>query len=199
MAQNHHFSIRRLIALGVAFVLLAAATPALALDFGKAAPRAAQTPARYHGHEIDLALDWEGAGACMVAPDALADIECFDTEDELIARVAELGLEDDPSPAIEGVRSIGGYECSSWTKLYANTWYGGASLWFRTRGLWDNLANYGFDQRVSSFKIGACQVIFADWSNGGGSWYPMSYTQPNDVDAILLSGWDNDISSFYIY
>ena len=189
---------RHLVALVSALAVMAVAAPAFAVTADSGA-RAIKTPANYNGHEIDLAVDWEGASACLVAPDDLVDIECFDSEAELIDRVKALGLDDAPAAVPEGLRSLQSYQCSDWLKLYDGTWYGGTSIWFRSRGLWQNLDWYGFNQRVSSFNVGACQTIFADFGGGGGQWYPLALSQPWDVDAVLLSGWDNDFSSFYIY
>lgn len=81
--------------------------------------------------------------------------------------------------------------------LYDGTNYGGSVLDVSTRGSWMNLSTWGFSDRTSSFKIGACSTYFADYTGGGGSWYPGS-TGAWAQAAYMLSGWSNRISSVYI-
>jgi hypothetical protein len=59
-------------------------------------------------------------------PGDLVDIECFDSEAELIIRVKALGLDDAPAAVPEGLRSLLSYRCSSdWIELYDGTRLGG--------------------------------------------------------------------------
>jgi len=157
--------------------------------------------ALYNGRLIDLSVSWEGAGACLVAPDQLETVECFGDESELELRVAQ--LETSPFAAVEPgegapLAASSSAGCGSYLKLYDYYYYGGSSLWIATTHLWMNLSNYGFNQRTSSFKIGACSAYFADYSWGGGAWYPTYRTQAYDVEPIVVSGWNNDVSSLYI-
>jgi|AMFO01.1.fsa_nt_gi hypothetical protein len=160
----------------------------------------ARTAARYGDHLIDLARGWEGAGACVVWPDKLDMPECFDTEAEMYRRIAE--LESELAPASVGISSgttaTSGSSCASYLRLYDGTWYTGAVLYLRGRWQWFNLVDYGFDQRTSSYRIGACSARFADWANGGGSRYPTWLTEAYDQASTMLNGWDNDVSSVYI-
>ena len=159
--------------------------------------------ASYEGRLIDLSDSWQGAGACLVAPEQFAVAQCFDTESELEAFVTGLGdvefVASGPVLAAAGPPvSTASSSCSSYLKLYDGTSYTGSSLWLSTRWSWINLSLYGFDQRTSSFKIGACSAYFADLAGGGGAWYPTSGTQAYDVASTMASGWNNDVSSVYI-
>lgn len=136
--------------------------------------------ASYDGRQIDLKRSWEGAG-----------LEAFVAK--LTSSASALTL----SPT-SGSQSAAGSSCSSYVKLYDGTSYTGSSLWLSTRWSWINLSTYGFNQRASSFKIGACSAHFADYSNGGGAWYPTWATQAYDVASTMASGWNNDVSSVYI-
>lgn len=158
------------------------------------------TPAKYGDRLIDLAWGWEGAGACLVWPEVLDQPECFNTEADMDRRIAELETETAATSVgvSSGAAAASGSWCSSYLRLYDGISYTGAVLYLRGRGQWFNLADYGFDQRTSSFKIGACSAWFADWRNGSGDWYPTSATEAYDVAPTMISGWNNDVSSVYI-
>ncbi len=145
--------------------------------------------ASFDGREINLAKGWEDARACLVDPGISTTTECFASEAELEAFVAKAG-----GSRAEAASS----SCSSYVRLYDGMSYTGSSLWLSTRWSWINLSTYGFNQRTSSFKIGACSAYFADYSNGGGAWYPTWRTQAYDVGSSMTSGWNNDVSSIYI-
>lgn len=145
------------------------------------------TPALFEGRIIDLAESWEGAQACLV-DDRLEMVLCFASEAELEAELVTLA----PQPSTQAT-------CSSSLRLYANTWYSGSVLYLSSRGSWLNLSNYGFNQTTSSFKIGACNAWFADLANGGGAHYTYSHTQAWDQSGAMNAGWDNDVSSVYIW
>lgn len=91
------------------------------------------------------------------------------------------------------------YTCSSYMRLYDGTGYTGSTLYLSTRRQWLNLSSYGFNQKTSSYKIGACKSIFADYNNGGGGWYPTYLTEAYDKATSMRSGWNNDVSSVYMY
>lgn len=148
--------------------------------------------ADYNGREIDLSESWEGARACMVAPDLAAKAQCFDSEMAMNIEIGRLEKAKGPSNA----RS---YTCSSSLRLYKNTSYSGTTLYLTSRGYWLNLSGFGFNQTTSSYKVGACSSIFADYNNGGGGWYPTPYTKKWKISWTMLSGWDNDVSSVYQY
>jgi|GEM_PF-644253 len=182
-------------------VALLVSVPVQAAARGDAPPRwGAATPAKYGDRVIDLTSGWEGARACVVWPGVLDQPECFDAEAEMNRRIAELEAEMSASVGSSGggIAATTGASCASYLRLYDGTWYTGAVLYLRGRGQWFNLADYGFDQRTSSYVIGACSAWFADWRNGGGSWYPTSLTEAYDTAPSMLSGWDNDVSSVYI-
>ena len=148
--------------------------------------------ALFEGDVIDLTEGWGDAKACLVW-DSNSVVECFRSEAELIERADEL----------QAARSNGGAmaassSCSTSLKLYDGTSYTGSTLYLYQRTQWINLSNYGWANRTSSFKVGACSSYFADYANGGGSWYPTSYTQAWDQSASMISGWNNRVSSIYM-
>ena len=156
--------------------------------------------ATFEDTTLDLAESWGEASACMVWPDAVDEIECFATEAELDARInaleTQMGLDNKGGPT-EGL--LGSTQCSSYLKMYDGTFYGGAVRYLRSKYQWHNLANYGFNQRTSSYKVGACGTYFADYNNGGGAWYPTYATQAYDQSPTMMAGWNNDVSSVYIF
>jgi len=192
--------------IAVALVLVAlTASPAAADRNSQDSERGERTEpgasAVFEGTTFDLAESWGDATACMVWAEASDTIECFASEAELDARVASLeaalGLAS--TNAIGSTQSFNGLNCSSYMKLYDGTSYSGTILYLRSKYLWHNLSSYGFNQRTSSFKIGACSAYFADYSNGGGAWYPTYATQAWDQSSSMISGWNNDVSSVYIF
>lgn len=195
--RSHRF---RILAASVVAVVLVAAPASAASGSDGSVSAGAGTTARYGDQLIDLARGWEGAGACVVWPDRLEVPECFDTEAEMNRRIAELETELDPASVgvWSGTTATSGSSCASYLRLYDGTWYSGAVLYLRGRWQWFNLADYGFDQRTSSYRIGACAARFADWRDGGGSRYPTSLTEAYDQAPFMLSGWNNDVSSVYI-
>lgn len=155
--------------------------------------------ATFEGTVIDMSQDWGEATACVVW-DAAGVRECFRTEAEMDLHVA--GIDDGKSrtrgaPADPGLESLQS-QCSSSVKLYDGIGYTGSVLYLRDRSYWINLSSYGFSNRTTSFKIGACSSYFADYNNGGGSWYSTSATQAYDVAYATSSGWNNRVSSIYI-
>lgn len=147
--------------------------------------------ASFEGQLIDLSEGWGEARACVVW-DSKQLVECFGTESELVEQVATSTqrLQTDPLAASS--------TCSSSLKLYDGLSYSGATLYLYQRTAWINLSDYGWANRTSSFKVGACLSYFADFANGGGDWYPTSYTQAYDQSSSMISGWNNRVSSVYI-
>ncbi len=181
-------------------VMLAAVPGYAASGSNSAGLRGVGTTARYGDRVVDLTRSWEGAVACVVWPDRLDMPECFDTEVEMNRRIADLESELAPASvgSSSGAAATSGSSCTSYLRLYDGTYYTGAVLYLRGRGRWFNLADYGFDQRTSSYRIGACPAWFADWTDGDGSWYPTWLTEAYDQASTMLGGWDNDVSSVYI-
>jgi hypothetical protein len=147
--------------------------------------------ALFEGKVIDLATGWGEAQACVVLTTE-TPVECFRSESELLARGSG------SAAALTSTAVTASSTCSSSVRLYDGVSYTGAVLYLYQRSAWINLADYGFADRTSSFKIGACSSYFADYANGGGSWYPTSATQAWDVASSMASGWNNRVSSIYI-
>lgn len=150
--------------------------------------------ALFEGVAIDLSAGWGEAQACLIRSDH-GVAECFRTEADMDLRIDELaGVESSPIGAAEMSAS----SCSSSVRLYDGMSYTGTVLYMADRARWLNLSSYGFSNRTSSFKIGACSAYFADYSNGDGSWYPTSSTVAWRNVPAMASGWDNRVSSIYI-
>ena len=90
-----------------------------------------------------------------------------------------------------------GWSCSSPLRLFEHSYYGGRQLLFFDRGYWQNLTDYGFNDQLSSYIIGACYTYLAEHTNGGGAFYPGS-TSPWVGMSWLIAGWDNRVSSLYM-
>jgi hypothetical protein len=175
---------RRLIAVALAAALMAVAASS-ALAGSSAATESRPGLALFEGKLIDLARGWGEAQACVVF-DAERVAECFRDVATLHARETELASE------VSILAS-----CSTPLRLFANTGYGGQELDIYTRGVWQNLSTWGFDNKLSSYKVGACDSYFAENANGGGSWYPGD-TSAGAQSSSMLSGWDNRVSSIYL-
>lgn len=88
--------------------------------------------------------------------------------------------------------------CASFLRLYDGTSYAGTTISLSTRLTYLNLSAYSFDNLTSSYKVGACDVdLFAN-ASGAGSVYPGA-TTANSQSPSMSSGWNNVISSVYIY
>lgn len=172
-----------------------AAVAVLAAMTFVATPTAAapdETIADFDGRPVNLAQSWEGAGACYVGPGGAT---CFGTEADMDQWLAHAGLLWEVAGGI-----VPASTCGSYVRLYDGTSYSGTVLHLATRGDWLNLANYGFDQRTSSYKIGACSALFADLANGGGGTMPSAYTSAwKQYTSMPVAGWNDDVSSVYVY
>lgn len=85
--------------------------------------------------------------------------------------------------------------CSTSLRLYDGTGQTGAVISLSTRGTSVSLSAYGFDNRTSSYRVGACSSTFySGVSTGvyGGN------TAANASASSMLSGWDNVVSSVFI-
>jgi hypothetical protein len=183
----------------VLLVSIVVGAPVQAADDEVSTPTG-KTEAVYGDRIIDMAKDWESAEACLVWPEVVDMPECFDSEEEMDRRIAELekmmGSSFDEAD-LDGGRAVA-TSCSGYLSLYDGTSYGGASLYLRGQGEWFDLATFNFNQKTSSFKIGPCSAYFADLAGGQGAWYPTAETQAYDVAPTMATGWNNDVSSVYI-
>lgn len=171
--------------------LLAAVTAGGSSPAGAADDRgAAGVLASYEGRTIDLSQDWEGAKAC--ASDGVT-AACFDSEAEMDRWV--LATYSD-RVAGDGARALLA-NCATGLKLHDPTGFGNPLISLVARGVWTNLSAYGFDNKTSSYVVGACSAVFAENASGGGAWYPGS-TSAGASASTMVAGWSNRVSSIYI-
>ena len=145
-----------------------------------AAPRV--VVARFEGRQLTLRLGWGGARVCVV--DQANTVTCYRTEDDAAAATA----------AADTTRS---YNCSYPLRLYDDINYGGRQLWFYSRGFWQNVGDYGFDNQASSFITGDCYAHLAEYPWGAGYWYP-GYTGPWGATSWVGDSWNDRISSIFL-
>lgn len=175
---------KRILCIALSLVALVATVPTTAMatnpaDVGKSL-------AWFEDHWIDLAVDWEDATACDVGPDLSI---CFRTEAELDDYLGSASR----SGAAELLST-----CGSTLRLYDGTSYSGTVISLSIRNTTHNLSSYGFDNRTSSYRVGACDTDFFSLSNLGGSVYSGN-TSAYAQSSSMLSGWNNVVSSVYIY
>lgn len=139
---------------------------------------------------LDLSESWGDATACA---ELGSTVECFATESELLDVHPELLV-----TAFAGQTSSQSSSCSTALRLYRGSSHGGGVLYLSTRGTWLSLSSYGFDNDTSSYRVGACSSIFRSGSGGAGSEYP-GPTSAGASGSAMRSGWDNVISSVYLY
>jgi hypothetical protein len=185
--MKHHLSRLSVaaLALGAAAIPSTLAGGAVHAELAPGNPDAAV----YEGETLDLSESWGTARACAELGSVT---ECFDDETELLAAHPELRL---AAPTKGGfVTSLLAY-CSTSLRLYDGTSYAGTVLYLSTRGLVLNLSNYGFDNKTSSRRNGACAATLFSGASGGGS----SLGIPaNSQAASMPTGWNNVASSVYI-
>lgn len=152
------------------------------------------TGARSEGRRSDLRGLRKAAG-CVVHP---GGVECFRSEAKLIAREQALSTSID---ALGGRVLLEDFavaaSCSTPLRLYDGTSFSGTRVSVYTRGVWVNLGSLGFDNRTSSYIVGACAVELAKGTGGSGDRYPRCL-YAGCQEATLLSGWNNTISSVYL-
>ena len=88
--------------------------------------------------------------------------------------------------------------CSMPLRLYDGTQFTGRSVSISERGVWVNLSTLSFDNKTSSFKVGACTVDMASAAGGGGALYP-TCRNPGCQEGTMDPGWNNVISSVYLH
>ena len=114
-------------------------------------------------------------------------VECFGSDKELDARSAELA-------SAHVARSL---SCVTSLDVWAASGFSGTHLRFWDEGVWINLADYGFDEQLSSYYGGACSFYMAEDAWGGGAWYPGD-TGPYASSSFVGWDWNDRISSLYI-
>ena len=82
--------------------------------------------------------------------------------------------------------------CSTSLRLYDGTSFGGQVVSFTTTGSLVTLSSYGFDNKTSSYKVGACAATL--YNGIQTSPYPGN-TGAGAQATSMLAGWDNTISS----
>lgn len=148
--------------------------------------------ATFEGERFDMSDGWGTAkerpeiGACHVAADGTAT--CYRTEHQLTTAVAARA-----TGSGGGARSS---TCSVSLRLYDGTSHGGAVLYINTRGVTLSLSPYGFNNRTSSYRVGACSAILYDGFGSGV--YPGNTSAWVSV-ATMWPGWSNRISSVRLY
>jgi hypothetical protein len=96
--------------------------------------------------------------------------------------------------------SILAASCSTPLRLFEDTYYNGRELRFYDRGYWQNLDPYGFNDELSSYRVGACSSNLAEHSGGTGYWYPgnTSAGASEPVMAGGTTGWNDRVSSIRV-
>jgi hypothetical protein len=151
----------------------------------------------FEGEQIDLGKGWGPAKACALTETSL---RCYRSEAQMDRA---LGLEnaddvnDGPVSSLAGFASSALTTCSSSVRLYENGSYGGSVFSISIRWTYINLGGYGFDNRASSYRVGACDAQFYAGSSGGGGSYPGG-TWAFASSSSMCCGWDNVVTSIYI-
>jgi hypothetical protein len=184
---------RALVAVSMGAIAIIAPTDAGAVDSGRASPAAAERGrANFEGRSIDLQKGWGNAKACHVSE--TLEVTCYRSEkamDKAMGLSARAGG-DYPSAA-------NGYaSCGSSLRLYRNNYYSSPVLYLTTRGSWTSLSWFGFNNVTSSYRVGACSAVFRSGNYGGGSTY-RGGTWAWARRSTMGYGWDNVLSSTYIY
>lgn len=159
--------------------------------------------ARFEGRTIDLKRGWGDAHACVVWTQD-GDADCYRTEqaaraaverhDRAEARTAaatwsmasslDRRAMDDPGPW-----ALFASQCGDWLTLYEHSGYTGRTLRFKDRGYYQDLADWGFANQTSSYRVGGCSATFRD---AGWDLYP-GWTGPYASASSMSSGWNDRV------
>ena len=167
----------RTITAAVGLALLAAT--ALPAD-AEAARSSTGQIATFEGRTFDMSQGWGQATACNITDTGAS---CYRTETEMNKAIAA-----DP-PASRALN------CSTSLRLFDGTGQTGPVISLSVCGTPLSLSAYGFDNRTSSYRVGACSSTFySGITTGvyGGN------TAANASASSMLSGWDNVISSVFV-
>ncbi len=143
--------------------------------------------AEFEGSTLDLAESWGAAKACAITASSAV---CYRSEAEMDAALAAAVVGSDV-----GVLSV---SCSSSLRLYSGSSYSGSVLYLAVRQVAINLSPLGFDNVTSSYRVGACDSELYGGANLGGSLYPGD-TSAGAQAASMVSGWNNAVSSVFLY
>jgi hypothetical protein len=138
------------------------------------------TVATFEGATFNMADGWGAATACHVTDSATT---CYRSE----AAMDRALNENAPSSRAAN--------CSSSLRLYDGTNKTGAVISLSTRQSVISLSAYGFDNRTSSYRVGACS---ASLYNGLGTSKYSGNTSAGASANSMASGWNNVISSVAI-
>ncbi|GAA3165744.1 MULTISPECIES: peptidase inhibitor family I36 protein [Streptomyces] len=147
--------------------------------------------AAYQGRTIDLAKGWQGAEACAVF--AADDIRCYATT---AAADKATGYRASTDPLRQNARAGAASipACANgWVCLYQYSHGGGRRMIFND-DYWDDLDNYGFDNRTSSWRNNqkkGDRAWLAQYRGGKGT--QINLSAPGY--AATLGSFDNKASS----
>ena len=88
--------------------------------------------------------------------------------------------------------------CSTPLKLHDSPSQLGAVVSIYARGSWVDLSSFSFDNKTSSYTVGACAIELAAQNGGSGNHYTRCLSS-GCVENTMLSGWDNVVSSVYLH
>lgn len=161
------------------------ARPAAAVS-GAGETAEAGVVATFEGQRFDMSLGWgtpdirPEVQACHVT-DTAAD--CYRSETEMNDAI------DNPEATARAVN------CATSLRMYDGTSHTGAVLSLTQRGSILSLSSFGFNNRTSSYRVGACSSTF--YNGIGTSPYPGN-TSAYASATSMYSGWNNTISSAYL-
>lgn len=145
-----------------------------------------------------LSRSSEGSRACSVT--SASAIRCFDSAEEMAAATgSRAGQRPQPRAGRTGEQVSTASDCNGtpyyWLYLYEHPNYGGRIVQFNDVNLWQNLGDYGFDNRVSAWWNDTdCSAYLADGAWGSGDLLYM----PSLAWQSSIGWWDNRPSSLYI-
>ena len=143
--------------------------------------------ATFEGKTFDISAGW---GTSRARPEIQAchvtetTVDCYRSEADMKVALSEAS----PTAVLAA-------NCGSTLRLYDGTSHTGAVLSLSQRGSILSLSTYGFDNRTSSYRVGACSSTFY---NGIGTSPHPGNTAANASATSMPSGWNNVISSVYI-